>query len=298
VKDIEGFVKQVITDPKESYQILEAAIMLMQDLRQRANFEVYLKQFMQSMDIILPRVEAHPYLIPVKRFGYIMHRVKERYKDDSLTISSAGEKVQKIIDEHLVSLGIDPKIPPVELMSDQFIQKLDENRSPKSKASEMEHAIRKHSKVYFDEDPSFYAKISEKLEAVIQKHKQNWDELCAALFKLRSDVQDGRKDEIEGVDAKAAPFYDLMGRIAFGDTGFPPDHVDAAKQLVADVMAELEKTIDIINFWSNMPEVSKLRGRLTDMLYLLNIDEVSDNADQIVTDITALAKRRHEDIVG
>ncbi len=298
VKNIEGFVKQMVTDPKENYQTLESAIVLMKDLKQRANFEVYLKQFMQSMDIILPRVEAHPFLVPVKRFGYIMHRVKERYKDDSLSISSAGEKVQKIIDEHLVSLGIDPKIPPVELMSDQFIQKLDENRSPEAKASEMEHAIRKHTKVHFDEDPAFYTKISEKLEALIQKHKENWDELCAELFSLRTDVQAGRQDDIEGVDAKAAPFYDLTGRLAFGDAGFPPDHAAAAKQLVADVMTELEKTIDIINFWNNMPEVSTLRGRLTDMMYLSDVDEIADNAEQIVTDITALARQRHRDIVG
>ena len=47
-----------------------------------------------------------------------------------------------------------------------------------------------------------------------------------------------------------------------------------------------------------MPEVSKLRGRLTDKMLFSGIDEVSDKADQIVTDITALAKRRHEDIVG
>jgi len=298
VTTIEKFVNQSTSDAKESYQILEAAIVLMKDLKQRSNFEVFLKQFMQSMDIILPRVEAHPYLIPVKRFGYIMHRVKERYKDDSLSISSAGEKVQKIIDEHLISLGIDPKIPPLELMSDQFIQKLDENKSPEAKASEMEHAIRKHNKIHFDEDPAFYARLSEKLEAVIQKHKEDWDELCAELFDIRAEVEDGRKDDIEGVDAKAAPFYDLMGKIAFGDTGFPPDHLDAAKQLVADIMTELAKTIDIINFWSNMPEVSKLRGQLTDTLLFSGIDEVADNASQIVTDITALAKQRHQDIVG
>ena len=298
VTTIEKFVNQSTSDAQESYQILEAAIVLMKDLKQRSNFEVFLKQFMQSMDIILPRVEAHPYLIPVKRFGYIMHRVKERYKDDSLSISSAGEKVQKIIDEHLISLGIDPKIPPLELMSDQFIQKLDENKSSEAKASEMEHAIRKHNKIHFDEDPAFYARLSEKLEAVIQKHKEDWDELCAELFDIRAEVEDGRKDDIEGVDAKAAPFYDLMGKIAFGDTGFPPDHLDAAKQLVADVMTELAKTIDIINFWSNMPEVSKLRGQLTDTLLFSGIDEVADNANQIVTDITALAKQRHQDIVG
>ena len=122
--------------------------------------------------------------------------------------------------------------------------------------------------------------------------------MCAGLFGLRSEVEAGRKDDIEGVDAKAAPFYDLMGTLAFGDSGFPPDHVEASKQLVADVMAELAKTIDIINFWSNMPEVSKLRGQLADKLLFSGIDEVADNADQIVTDITALAKQRHRDIVG
>ena len=154
------------------------------------------------------------------------------------------------------------------------------------------------TKVNFEDDPAYYEKISEKLEAIIQKHKDNWDELCAELFSLRTEVQEGRKDDIEGVDPKAAPFYDLMGNLAFGSGGFPHDQVEAGRQLVSDVMAELEKTIDIINFWGNMPEVSKLRGRLTDKMLFSGIDEMADNADQIVTDITALAKRRHEDIVG
>ena len=297
ISDIELFVQQKITDTKVNYQVLESAIRVMGDLKKRAEFEVRMKSFMQSMDIVLPRVQAHPYLIPVKRFGYLLHRIKERYKDESLSVSAAGEKVQKIIDEHLISLGIDPKIPPVELMSDHFIQSLDENVSPEGKASEMEHAIRKHSKVHFDEDPAFYETISEKLEAIIQRHKANWEELCAALFSLRSDVQSGRKESIEGVDPKAAPFYDLMGRMAFGENGFPEDHLEASKQVVSDVMAELEATINIINFWENQPEVSSLRGRLTDKLLFSGIDELSDNADKIVTDIAALAKRRHEDIV-
>ena len=32
----------------------------MEDLKQRANFEVYLKKFLQSMDIILPNAAANP----------------------------------------------------------------------------------------------------------------------------------------------------------------------------------------------------------------------------------------------
>ena len=167
----------------------------MNDLKQRANFEVYLKKFLQSMDIILPNTEAIPYKIPAKRFGYLLAKVKDRYKDDSLNISSAGEKVRKLINEHLISLGINPKIRPVELMSPQFIQELEKNKSSKAKASEMEHAIRKHCKVHLDEDPVLYQRLSEKLEALIQEYKDNWDQLYQHLFNLRAEAEEGRKEE-------------------------------------------------------------------------------------------------------
>ena len=112
VSEIENFVQQRIKDVAHELAVLEKAIRCMEDLAQRANFEVFLKKFLQSMDIILPNAEAFPYRIPAKRFGFLLVKIKERYKDDSLSISGAGEKVRKLIDEHLVSLGINPKIPP------------------------------------------------------------------------------------------------------------------------------------------------------------------------------------------
>src|SRR5690606_1422784 len=105
VPRIEDFVRQLIHNAKEEFQVLEQAIETMEDIKLRANFEVYLKKFMQSMDIILPNAAATPYKIPLKRFGYILIKVKERYKDETLNISGAGEKVRKLIDEHLVGLG-------------------------------------------------------------------------------------------------------------------------------------------------------------------------------------------------
>ena len=216
VAEIEGFAQQTIADPEQAYDILEQAVEAMEDLQQRANFEVYLKKFMQSMDIILPNAAANPYKIPVKRFGYLLVKVKERYKDDSLSISGAGEKVRKLIDEHLISLGINPKIKPVELMSPKFIQEVEKHKSSKAKASEMEHAIRKHCKVHLEEDPVLYSKLSEKLEALIKEYKDNWDLLYQHLFTLRGEAEAGRRDEIEGVSRKAVPFYDLIGLVAFG----------------------------------------------------------------------------------
>lgn len=297
VPEIEDFVQQRIKDAKQELAVLEKAIRCMEDLAQRANFEVFLKRFLQSMDIILPNAEAFPYRIPAKRFGFLLVKIKERYKDDSLSISGAGEKVRKLIDEHLVSLGINPKIPPVELLSPSFVQQVDKNTTPQAKASEMEHAIRKHCKVHFDEDPVLYDSLSEKLEALIQQYKDNWDLLCQHLFDLRKDAETGRQDDPQGVSKKAAPYYDLIGQIAFGKGGIPPEHTEQAKQLVNDLLAKLRRKIGIIKFWENPPEVSDLRGELSDLLLFSGIDAIVEKQGKIVTEITALAKTREKDIL-
>jgi type I restriction enzyme R subunit len=260
----------------------------------RATFEVYLKKFLKSMDIVLPHSTANQYKVTVRRFGYLLAKVKQRYKDDSLNIAGAGDKVRKLINEHLISLGINPNIPPVELFSSNFIEELEKNKSPK--ASEMEHAIRKHCKVRFEEDPAFYAKLSEKLESLIQKHKDDWDQLCLELSGVRDEAPKGREDEIEGINATTAPFYGLVAKLAFGDN-MTKKHEGRVKQLVRDVVEEFQKTIDIINFWNNGFEVEKLKGRLSDLMLFTDIDPVVENADQIVTEITALAKVRHQDIL-
>lgn len=298
VPRIQAFVEQTIEEAEVEYDIMEQAVTIMEEIKLRASFEVYFKKFTQSLDIILPHSADQPYKIPVRRFGFLMAMVRERYKDETLNISGAGEKVRKLIDEHLVSLGINPKIPPVELLSSRFIQELDKNRSAKAKASEMEHAIRKHCKIKFEEDPAFYQKLSEKLEALIKQHQDNWDALVQNLFPLRQEAQEGRKDDIEGVTASAAPFYDLIGTTAFDDDTVPERHAARVKQLVAEIMECLQETIAIINFWGNPPEVKRLEGDLSDLIYGTGIDELIDHCDRLVSEIAHLAKKRHDDIAG
>lgn len=82
VAEIEDFVEQRIKETEQELTVLEKAIKCMEDLAQRANFEVYFKKFLQSMDIILPNAEAFPFRIPAKRFGFLLVKIKERYKDD------------------------------------------------------------------------------------------------------------------------------------------------------------------------------------------------------------------------
>lgn len=297
VKEIEDFVQQRIDDTLKEYQVLESAVEMLKDIKQRATFDVCLTKFLQSMDIVLPHAYAQPYKTPARRFGYILAKTRERYKDHSLNISGAGKKIRRLINEHLISLGIDPKIPPVDLLSPAFVATLDRNKTAKAKASEMEHAIRRHLKVEFDSDPVFYGRLSEKVDALIQKHKEDWEQLLIEFEKVRAEIEAGRNDLIEGVSQTAAPFYDLIGLVAFGKAGIPEQHAEQLKGIAGDIVERLQGTIGIVNFWSNGFEVNSLKGSLSDLLLLSGIPEIEQKSDKIVTEITALAKKRHEELL-
>jgi type I restriction enzyme R subunit len=293
VRRIQDFVEQTVPDQAasdlaETSKILEQAVHAMADIRQRANFEVYLKQFMQSLDIILPHAAATPYKIPAKRLGFILDKIRKRYKDDSLNFSGAGEKVKQLIDEHLISLGIDPKIPPVELFSPNFIQEVEKNTSSQAKASEMEHAIRKHCTVHFDEDPALYKRLSEKLESVLQRYKDDWEQLCLHLLPFHTDVQGSRQRDIADI------FFDHICTIAFGSEPVPGAHRAAMQDLVNNLLRLLRSSVGIVNFWNNAPEVSRLKGQLSEPLLLSGIDEVIAHYEQLQTEIMALAKTQHQ----
>ncbi len=81
-------------DSVEAYAaVVHEGFNLPKDEKRRADFDVYLKKFLSSLDIILPHQEGQPYRVPAKRLGYIQRVAKERYKDDTLNLSDAGQDV-------------------------------------------------------------------------------------------------------------------------------------------------------------------------------------------------------------
>lgn len=110
----------------------------------RAEFTVKLKDFLTSLEIILPRPEGLPFVKDAKRLAYINARARNRYRDVTPLGGDVGAKVRKLIDDHVISLGIDPKIPPVQLTDSEFDSHVGRTYGSRAKASEMEHAIRSH----------------------------------------------------------------------------------------------------------------------------------------------------------
>ena len=300
INNIEDFVKGRLPNLEADATVVHAAVTVLKDEKLRADFEVYLKKFLMSMDIILPHESAQPYRVPAKRFGYILSVTKERYKDESLDLGDAGDKVRRLINEHLISLGINPKVPPVELLSEDFLEQLNRHAggNEEAKASEMEHAIRKHCTVKFDEDPAFYKSLSEKLQHLIDQYRGQWDLLAKELEKLRAEAAVGRTEEIEGLDKEATTFYAHIVDLIFGTAGVPSGHINKMKTLMKNIVELLQETIGIIDFWNNPAEQKRLRGELNKVLLMADIPEVTSNFERLAVEIMKLAKNRHEQLVG
>jgi len=300
VTDIEAFVTGALATPETEVAVVHAAVGAMKDIKRRADFEVYLKKFLQSLNLILPHEAGHLYRGPAKRFGYLLRMVKERYKDDSLDLADAGAKVKALINEHLMDLGINPKIPPVELLSDDFMANVRKHAcgDPEAKASEMEHAIRKHCTVHFEEDPAFYKRLSDKLEKLIQEHKDNWEALAEAYEQLREEALGGRKEVVEGLTKEATTFYEYVLHLAFDRHEASAEYRQPLKHVMTRIVEILQATIDIIDFWKKPVEVKKLRGTIDTELLLSNIPALIERHERIAVEIVKLAERRHRDLIS
>lgn len=295
VSEIEAFVKGSLASPQEEVAVIHAAVGAMKDIKRRADFEVYLKKFLQSLNLILPHVSGHRFRGPARRFGYLLRMVKERYKDESLDIADAGAKVKALINEHLIDLGINPKIPPIELLAEDFIANVQKHAQgdPEAKASEMEHAIRKHCTIHFDEDPAFYKKLSEKLEKLIEQHQHNWDALAEGYEQLRHEAGAGRTNVVDGLTKEATTFYDYVVQLAFDGAEVPVELIAPLKALISRIVEILQATIDIIDFWKKPIEVKKLRGNIDTEILLANIPQLAGRHERIAVEIIKLAEKRN-----
>jgi type I restriction enzyme R subunit len=166
-----------------------------------------------------------------------------------------------------------------------------------AKASEMEHAIRKHCTIHFDEDPAFYKKLSEKLEKLIEDHKNQWDVLAKEMEPLVHDAIAGRKTNDQGTAKEARIFEDHIADLAFGESGVPPEHRHKFSTLVINLIESLQGTIDIIHFWAKPIEVKRLRGNIDTELLLCGIPEISARHERIAIEVTKLAEKRHEELL-
>ncbi len=295
LKMIEDFLNQKIIDDTKEFDFAEACIEKAKNMKFRAELLTYSKSFFDSLDLLFNTRAGGDYWIPAKRLGYLLWRIKDRYKDDTMELKWASQKVRKLIDKHLFSLGIDTKVQQVSILSDEFQNKVDYlNKTPKSKASEMEHAIRWHIKVNLEKDPTLYNRFKDRLEMILSAYKENWEEIAKQLDELRVEMAKGRKPETDGISNVEAPFYDLLKSSFVTEN---ETEINKIKELTHDLIVILQETAAINNFWTDRAaERRRIEGLIEDEIRYSRIEGLSKNASELTTELMKLAKNREADL--
>lgn len=291
---IENFLNQKFDDTAAEFEFAESCIEEAKNIKFRAELLTYSKSFFDSLDLLFNTQAGSEYWIRAKRLGYILWRIKDRYKDATMDLKWASQKVRQLIDKHLFSLGIDTKVQQVSILSDEFKSKVDYlNKTPKSKASEMEHAIRWHIKVNLDKDPTLYNRFKDRMETILNSYKENWEEIAKQLEVIRQEMSEGRKPETEGISIIEAPFYDLLKASVSTEN---EDEINKTKELTHILLLLLKETAAISNFWNKPAEQRTISGNLEDEIRYSQIEGFSAKAGELTTELMSLAKNREADL--
>ncbi|ORC20132.1 type I restriction endonuclease subunit R [Rhodococcus qingshengii] len=272
----------------DTAQDVEACVQVLADEALRARFGALLKQFLSTMDTVMPRPEALPYVKDAKRLGIISLAARRRYRDDGLgdfDSSLYGEKVRRLIDEHVIALDIATKIPPVSITDPDFLSKVQGLSSEKAKASEMEHALRYHIRKNFDEDPARYTKLSERLDDILKTLTGKWDQLALALTELLADAQDESAGNAVHDDPLVARFYGLLEAEFTTDATLPNEVRIDIVHLAQDIVVDIERNASIVRFWHNPHAQNTLRKQLIHTLDdrdLFPFEEQESLADKLM----------------
>lgn len=131
-----------------------------------------------------------------KLLGFINKVAANLYRDPALNLLGVAEKVKSLIDGHIAARGVDPRIPPTAITDAEFDRVLQTQSSSRARAAQMQHAARYHILGFANQNPAFARKMSEKLEVILQRFKDDWDALerAAQITAFRDKVDALRRE--------------------------------------------------------------------------------------------------------
>ncbi len=272
---------------------VDACVFALEDTRLRALFSVRLREFLASLDTVMPRREAVRFMGDAKLLGLINKAASNLYRDKQLAILGAGRKVQKLIDAHLEAEGINIRVEPVSILDPRFDEVVRAKTSDRAKASEMEHAARHHITVHLEEDPARYRKLSERLQGILDRFGQQWDQLAQQLELFVHQLREEETEpDVLGIDPRVeAPFYRLVVEANGGAA--PANAIESVRALVQLIRSE----VSAVDFWRNGVAQQALRGHV--VAYLDDQDLVPyDAIDQVANDVMGIARANHARLVA
>ena len=193
-------------------------------------------------------------------------------------------KLRAITDEFLKSKGITQKIAPISILDVDFQKDVKARTRSKTKAAEVEHAIRHFIDLNIDEDPELFASFAAELEQILQEFKDNWDRIYDELEKLRQKILAKEKEQTYGLDRKKQmPVFRILKAELFDNRNLSEDEIAQAVNLTQHVFNQIAQEVRTAGFWSLDAGAEPLEGGVAAPAALGGIQRLPEHAGQVAT---------------
>lgn len=242
-------------------------VLALKDEAIRAQFDMAFKRFAKQMNIILPDVAAAPFLADMKLLGKVHNAARNQYRDAGLDMTDIGAKVRKLVDEHILSTGVDPKIPPIDLLAANFKESIQPEKSTESKASEIESAIKHHITVKLEEDPEYYKSLSLRLRDIIEKTAGQWEQQLELLLSMVDTIEIDRRRAAKdaGLSETEYAFYNILTAevTKTSDIEVIDEHqLIEIKTITQNLVAMFDEATQIVDFFNKGDEIKRLKKEI------------------------------------
>jgi type I restriction enzyme, R subunit len=276
---------------------VETCVQLLADLKIRADFVNKLRMFYEMLNILEHRPEVPGDVFhDAKLLGFINKVAANLYRDPALNLFGVAEKVKALINAHISARGVDPKIPPTAITDAEFEKVLLAQSSSRARAAHMQHAARYHIIGFTSQNPAFARKMSEKLEAILQRFKDDWDALERELRKFIDELRRGDRNDFPDLDPDVqVPFVRLVLEECSKNRELTDDQRNKALSTTIDMVERIRQEIRKVGFWKNdaMREIlTKALVRDLDGAHICVPGTERDLAQRLV----ALARENHENL--
>jgi len=149
----------------------------------------------------------------------------------------------------------------------EFEQVLAAQTNDRAKASEVENAIKAHIKVKLDDDSEYYQSLSLRLQEIIQKCENRWEELVQQLLLFRDGMEQEKTQKASdlGLDETEYAFHGVLmadSTRASGDISMDEETQERVLGLTKELVAEFQQATEIVGFFQKDDEIKSVRKKI------------------------------------
>jgi len=297
LQDVSSKLRAFVEEQGVPIEEIETWFTLFYEEETRFKFIELFKEFVKNLDMFYPAAVALDFMEDFKAYSALNTQAMEYEEDDTSKINS--KKLQSIVDEYLVSKGIEVKVKPIEIFSDEFVKKTNNRKSSKAKAAEIEKALTKYLTVNMPLDPSLYGAFLEMLKKILEQFKDNWDEIYKQLEELREKLKKKEEDLSYGLTRTQKPYLNLFAKELFGKVeDLKEDEIELVVRLTKDIYEVVERETSAKYYGETKATKLRFQMELQDVLLseeFCKVDQVVKNYKSLILQIVEVAEAHKND---